>query len=162
MRKNLLLFFTLIASFVISRIMGNIIFFDGKTLRINKEIIEQIVHQLNVRPISPSVSALPTVEISKATPTQTVGSIESLAKCLRDVNFRMYGTPDCSACALQREYFGQYFTLVPYIDCYQQRELCQSKNITGYPIWEDRNGNKHKGAIPLNILVQLSGCPGPK
>lgn len=149
MKKNALLLFTLIAGFVIARIVGSIIIFNGNKFKMNQQITREIIKVLTIKP----------TDISK---TQFVGSVESLARCLAERNFRMYGTPDCSACATQRDYFGQYFALVPYIDCYQQKELCRSKNITAYPTWEDKDGNKYKGAIPLDILSQLSGCPVPK
>lgn len=83
---------------------------------------------------------------------------EELAMCLQDKGFRMYGKYDCPNCDTEKRYFGESFKYITYIECSQNRELCTSKNITGYPTWEDGNGKFYKGAIPLDILAQLSGC----
>lgn len=85
-------------------------------------------------------------------------SVESLAHCLAEQRFTMYGTQSCSACNAQREYFGGNFKFVPYVDCDQELELCSAKKITGYPTWEDKNGKRYSGVIPLEVLADLSGC----
>jgi len=84
-----------------------------------------------------------------------------LATCLAGKKFVMYGRDGCSACALEKEYFGTAFSSVPYYDCEasaENRSVCDSKNIRAYPTWEDATGKQYKGAIPLQILAELSGC----
>ncbi len=85
-------------------------------------------------------------------------NIEELAFCLREKKFIMYGSNHCAACAIQREYFRDSFKQILYINCDENKKLCQEKNINSYPTWEDRYGTKYKGAISPDILGQLSNC----
>lgn len=85
-------------------------------------------------------------------------NIKSLALCLRNKDFKMYGATNCSACAIEKGYFGEYFSLIKYINCDKNRELCRSKNIHAYPTWEDRNGKQYKGAMKLEVLAEVSDC----
>jgi cytochrome c-type biogenesis protein len=84
--------------------------------------------------------------------------IKPLALCLRNKDFKMYGATNCSACAIEKGYFGENFNLIKYINCDENRDLCQSKNIHAYPTWEDRNGKQYKGAMKLEVLAEVSGC----
>ena len=83
-----------------------------------------------------------------------------LAVCLRDKGFVMYGRAGCSACAIEKEYFGEAFADVTYIDCsaIENQAVCQEKNIKAYPTWEDIDGKQYRGAIPLATLAEISGC----
>ncbi|OGG00242.1 hypothetical protein A2Y99_03510 [Candidatus Gottesmanbacteria bacterium RBG_13_37_7] len=85
-------------------------------------------------------------------------NIPDLVRCLREKNFVMYGTKYCTACAIQKEYFREYFQNITYIDCSEQPEVCASKKISSYPTWTDRSGNQYKGAIPPSTLFQLANC----
>lgn len=160
MRKNFLLFFTLIASFIFTLIVGVVFSSEGRTLRINQRIIKEIQQTLaNFQ----KNSVLPSLKISPSEiPGSSAGAIDSLARCLSDSHFVMYGTAGCSACGLQREYFGQSFALIRYIDCSKEKEFCAGKNIHSYPTWEDQKENRYKGVISLEVLAQLSNCPFSK
>lgn len=84
-----------------------------------------------------------------------------LAQCLAEKNFTMYGRGGCSACALEKSYFGESFSTIPYVECDltpENRAVCDGKGITAYPTWEDVNGKQYKGAIPLDKLFELAGC----
>lgn len=83
---------------------------------------------------------------------------DELAKCLTNRNFVMYGKEECSACAIEKSYFGASFSNINYIDCGAQKDLCEKKEIRAFPTWEDKNGKQYKGAIPLEVLADLSGC----
>lgn len=98
------------------------------------------------------------VPVSAQTPTMAPQKIRALAACLREKKFVMHGESECSACAIQRSYFGSFFPEVPYISCDKERALCDKKNIHAYPTWEDAAGKQYKGAIPLPILEDLAGC----
>lgn len=82
----------------------------------------------------------------------------NLAQCLSNKGFTMYGEYGCSSCELQKNYFGESFKNITYVDCSQNQSLCKSKHITGYPTWIDRSGKSYKGAIPLLTLASLSNC----
>lgn len=91
-----------------------------------------------------------------------------LAQCLADRNFVMYGRAGCSACAMEKSYFGEAFSKIKYVDCTANEtnnRLCQSRGISAFPTWEGAPADSHpgvlkqyKGAIPLNILAEISGC----
>lgn len=85
-------------------------------------------------------------------------SKDDLAQCLSASGFKMYGESGCSACQLQKEYFGDSFRNITYIDCSKFRAVCDSKQLHGFPTWEDSTGKQYRGAIPLDLLGQLSGC----
>ena len=93
--------------------------------------------------------------------TETPVEPGKLAQCLSEKNFTMYGRGGCSACALEKSYFGESFAQVPYVECDlndESRAVCDSKGITAYPTWEDVSGKQYKGAIPLPKLSELAGC----
>ena len=94
-----------------------------------------------------------------ATPVRTV-TVQELAQCLRDKNFTMYGIPTCPACAQQKQLFGASFSTVPYVDCTADRSTCSSQSIRYYPTWKG-NGTEQVGAMPLQEVARLSGCPSP-
>lgn len=110
--------------------------------------------------ILPTLIAQPTMRfITEIPPTSTVTlSPISLAQCLTDKGYIMYGTKSCPSCALQKSYFGDSFQNIRYIDCESNLDLCRNKNIRSYPTWETRDGKQYKGAIPLAKLAELSGC----
>lgn len=84
-----------------------------------------------------------------------------LATCLSGKNYIMYGRDGCSACALEKEYFGEAFQYVNYVNCSESAEkrlFCENRGISAYPTWEDTKGNYYKGAIPLAKLAEISGC----
>lgn len=86
---------------------------------------------------------------------------KALTDCLVAKHFVMHGEKECSACAIQKSYFGSWFSRVPYVECDINRALCDQKNIHAYPTWEDASGKQYKGAIPLATLEQLAGCQSP-
>ncbi|MBM3284184.1 hypothetical protein FJY90_08180 [Candidatus Gottesmanbacteria bacterium] len=150
MKKNALLLITLIAGYIFAWLVYSVVSFEGMMPRLNIKLINNLIRDLAkvstpLPIISPGIS-------------QSGASEDSLARCLRDRNFVMYGLTECGSCNLQRGYFGRSFNLIRYIDCDKEQQLCELKNIRSYPIWEDEKGNIYKGAIPLEMLAQLSGC----
>lgn len=73
----------------------------------------------------------------------------------------MYGRDGCSACALEKEYFGEAFQYINFVNCsesFEKRSFCDSRGISAYPTWESPEGAFYKGAIPLDKLAEISGC----
>lgn len=72
----------------------------------------------------------------------------------------MYGAFWCPHCADQKELFGDAAKALPYIECdaqgdIPQPQLCQEKDIQGYPTWEI-NGEFYPGVRSLAELAKLS------
>jgi thiol-disulfide isomerase/thioredoxin len=85
----------------------------------------------------------------------------ALAKHLRHSGVVMYGAYWCPHCRDQKEWFGEAFEYISYVECDPRGKggnptLCQEKGISGYPTWEI--GEKfYEGAYPLQVLAVLSG-----
>lgn len=99
---------------------------------------------------------------SAAIPVRTYAvDASGLAQCLTEQQFTMYGKKSCSACAIQKGYFGPVFSQVPYVECDSNVAICDEKNIHAYPTWEDAGGKQYKGAISLDKLWELARCSSP-
>lgn len=161
MKKNALLFLSLFASLMLVYIFGKLVVFKGILPTLNPVFVEEITKTLTIK--TEKIPPTQTPEIVQITKTESdlndsEPTASRLAKCLSEKGFVMYGTDTCGACAIQRSYFGSYFSHVNYINCDRNPSICENKGISGYPTWEDREGRKYKGAIPLDMLAQLSGC----
>lgn len=82
----------------------------------------------------------------------------TLANCLTERGFKIYGTENCPNCKLQKEQFGSSFAYINYIDCDLQPAVCQAANIRGYPVWENSAGQQFPGAKRLPDLARISNC----
>ena len=93
--------------------------------------------------------------------TQSSVDPTQLAVCLSEKNFIMYGRDGCSACALEKEYFGEAFQYINFVNCtesFEKELLCKNRGIKGFPTWESQSGEHYLGAIPLPKLAEISGC----
>ncbi|NER83769.1 MAG: Vitamin K epoxide reductase, partial [Leptolyngbya sp. SIO1D8] len=85
---------------------------------------------------------------------------QALAEHLTDQGAIMYGAYWCPHCANQKELFGAAVKTLPYVECdpegeNAQPQLCQAKNLVGYPTWEI-NGELYPGVHSLEELAALS------
>lgn len=83
---------------------------------------------------------------------------KDIAICLKNKGFTMYGATNCSACAIEKGYFGENFPQIRYVNCDEYRDICNSKNIHAYPTWEDATGKQYKGAAKLTTLSDIANC----
>jgi hypothetical protein len=86
-----------------------------------------------------------------------VDGVDAFAQCLTEKEVKMYGTEWCGFCKRQKEAFGDSFQYVDYIDCDQNRDICASEGVGGYPTWKI-DGESYPGLKELAVLSQLSGC----
>jgi uncharacterized membrane protein/glutaredoxin len=92
-----------------------------------------------------------------------------LAQHLTATNAKMYGSYRCPHCLNQKKAFGEAQKLVPYVECESnppsgvksQTELCQQKDIKGFPTWEI-NGKMLPGERSLDELAKESGYTGDR
>jgi glutaredoxin len=79
----------------------------------------------------------------------------------------MYSAYWCPHCHDQKELFGKEATTrLKIVECAadgrdNQRALCESKNLQGFPTWEI-DGKLDSGVKPLEQLAGLSGYEGPR
>jgi uncharacterized membrane protein/glutaredoxin len=111
-------------------------------------------------------SGSPIAEGRVSPPVTTTSSPEAiaLAEHLTESGAVMYSAYWCPHCLDQKRLFGREATeLLTVVECAadgrnSQKELCDSKNIEGFPSWEIQ-GRLEAGAKPLERLAELSGFP---
>jgi len=97
--------------------------------------------------------------------TESTPAKVALAEHLTATGAVMYSAHWCPHCHEQKEDFGEAAAKkLTVIECAadgqnNQRALCESKNIEGYPTWEI-NGQLDSGVKPLKTLARLSGFKG--
>ena len=112
--------------------------------------------------ISNNVQGLPPAVIAKSSPAQI-----KLAEHLTKEGAVMYNAYWCPHCHDQKEMFGKEAAeKLNLIECSKdgfnnKRELCEAKNITGFPTWEI-NGSLDSGVKSLKELAELSNYPNTK
>ena len=95
------------------------------------------------------------------------GKYDTFAQCLKDKGAVFYGAFWCSHCQNTKAEFGSSAKLLNYIECSTadgqgQLDVCNQKNITGYPTWEFADGSRLEGEVPLTQLAEKTGCELPK
>ncbi len=99
--------------------------------------------------------------------TQSSSAAITLAKHLQSKGVVMYSAYWCPHCHEQKEIFGQAAVKnLVIIECAidgrnNQRDLCESKGITGYPSWEIK-GEIESGIQSLEQLADLSEYQGAR
>jgi len=145
----------IVAVFVISLIAMRPVRFDFRM--VNSAILLALVF-VGVTYLAQQAGAVPS------------GTYDTFAQCLYEKGVREYGSKGCSACARQRELFGDSHKYVQEIECdprysNSQVERCVAKNIERTPTWilEDAEGDEIKripsGIASLEELAEFSGCP---
>ena len=89
------------------------------------------------------------------------------AQCITDNGAVFYGAFWCPHCANQKQDFGSAFKNVNYVECSLpdrsgQTEICNQKNITGYPTWEFADGSRLSGEQSLATLAQKTSSTLPQ
>ncbi|MEG4446666.1 vitamin K epoxide reductase family protein [Microcoleus sp. AT9_B5] len=106
-------------------------------------------------------------ETSMNTTTSSGTSEIALARHLKRVGAKMYGSFTCEHCQMQKESFGKEAArIINYIECNPQgknarRDLCEAAKIQGTPTWEI-NGKFYPGQKSLQELADLSGYQGTR
>lgn len=78
------------------------------------------------------------------------------AKCIGSKSV-LYVQLGCSHCKDQEDMFGENLQYLNTIDCFYQREICTSENITGTPTWIIK-GEQYVGVQTIEQLKILTGC----
>ena len=89
--------------------------------------------------------------------------IATLAQCLTDKGYKLYGAFWCGHCKTQKELFGTSVNLLNYIECStpdgsNQTEVCKKAGIEVYPTWGLPSGELVQGVITLKELAKQSSC----
>ena len=112
---------------------------------------------------SPPVAAPAPSQASSSTGTAQL----ALAKHLRKIGAKLYGTYWCPYCNQQKALFGEKaFSQIDYIECDPRGKnarptLCRQAKIQGFPTWEIK-GKFYSGLQTLQELAELSGYKGDR
>lgn len=108
--------------------------------------------------VKPAVEA-PSADTGSADfDTQSADDTASLASCLTEKWYKMYGTERCGHCKKQKETLGSDFDAIDYIDCDKESASCTTAGIQGYPTWVDWQGQAFPWGKTLEQLKSMSGC----
>ena len=107
-----------------------------------------------------SYSSTPAVAKIKVSP-----ATHELAKHLKNVDAKLYGTYWCPYCTRQKALFGEAIAKIQEVECdpkgdNAQPALCASANVSSYPSWTIQ-GKVYRGFRSLDELALLSGYQGP-
>lgn len=111
---------------------------------------------------TPIVQTQETEELQPS-PENTISSEELIKfiNCLKEDNFIIYGANWCGWTKKLVEMLGGFDMVKPiYIECTDEKELCEEKGITGYPTIFI-NGEKYQGARTFEEFATATGCQTP-
>lgn len=83
---------------------------------------------------------------------------EDFVNCLKESGLIMYGSNSCEYCRQQKKMFGSQFEELNFVNCEFEKDLCESKGITAYPVWEIGT-QRAIGIQNFEQLSQLANCP---
>jgi len=86
---------------------------------------------------------------------------KEFTNCLNKSGLVMYGEDTCEYCQSQKRMFGSDFENINYHNCQFEQELCQSKGISNYPVWE-KDGKQSLGIKTFTELADWSRCKLPQ
>ena len=81
---------------------------------------------------------------------------KAAADCIASKS-KLYVLAGCTACAKQKEIFGENFQYLNAVDCKISSEECSNKNILKVPTWII-DENKLEGVQSIETLKRLTGC----
>jgi len=87
---------------------------------------------------------------------------KTLIKCMEQKGVILFSLPNCKPCKKQKDYFGEDFKEINFVDCEQSKYMCDLlRNIKAYPTWYlGRNlGIKKEGVMDLPTLARFTQCP---
>lgn len=85
------------------------------------------------------------------------GQYDEFAKCLTEKGVVVYGNDYCQYTNQQLNFFGKSKKYLNYIKCYDNKQLCDEKEITITPTWEI-NGEMYEQVQTFERLSAISGC----
>jgi len=88
-----------------------------------------------------------------------VKASEAFAQCLNEKKVVMYGEDSCPVCQKQKKLFGDFFKLVPYVECKQDPQACVAAGVQHLPTWVFPNGDRLEGKLSVEKLSAETGCP---
>ena len=83
----------------------------------------------------------------------------TLASCLTQKGWIVYGREFSEETQEQKQLFGKYFDKINFVDCDLELETCfNTEYIKKYPTWIGPDGKRVEGVISLEKLEEESLC----
>ena len=128
-------------------------------------LIGGLIWSNQVDPAKAIIVSVPNEKVSPPITTQSSLEQVNFAKFLTKNNIKMYSAYWCPHCHDQKQLFGKAAAKeLTIIECAKdgkenQFELCQMKDISGFPSWEINN-EIYSGTRELKELADLTGYDG--
>lgn len=104
----------------------------------------------------------PTATVTATASPYTTEQLEEFVACLNQSGMTIYGAEWCGHCQDLVNTLGGHDIVNPiYIECTENKQLCQNKGIEAYPTITI-NGTKYTGSRTIQALSQTTGCPTPE
>ncbi len=87
------------------------------------------------------------------------GKWDTFTKCVASKGLTMYGAYWCPHCQNEKNWLGDSFKYLPYVECTEQAAICQAKGVQGYPTFIFEDGRKIVGEQTLSQLSSATDCP---
>ncbi len=109
------------------------------------------------------ITETPETEESEPASENTIPSEEltEFIYCLKEANFVIYGANWCGWTKKLTDMFGGFDMVKPiYVECTEEEELCQEKEVMAYPTILI-NGEEYQGERTFEEIAAATGCEIP-
>lgn len=94
-------------------------------------------------------------------------SLKEFAQCINDSGAKFYGSFTCTECKQQKDFFAEYASALPYVECEanadnSQALSCSEAGIKATPTWIFKDGTYALGLQSFKMLSEKTSCPEPK
>lgn len=98
---------------------------------------------------------------SSGAPEIAAEDLAGFAKCLQEAGFVIYGANWCGWTKQLVQMLGGWEVVSPiYVECMEEAELCQEKNVSAYPTILINN-EQYQGERTFEGFSSATGCPAP-
>jgi len=97
--------------------------------------------------------------VAATTLPASAATLDSFARCLTRTGTTFYGADWCPHCAAQIDELGAAFRHIDYVECSEQKAVCEAAGIRSYPTWTFGDGSRLNGRLSLRLLARTTGCP---
>lgn len=130
---------------------------DGKYL-----VLGQLIDmEEEITPITGQVTTEPSQEPQSEYSEEDLVKLIEFNECLAESNLVIYGAEWCGFCTSLVNMLGGYEAVESvYVECTIEKDLCEEKNITGYPTIK-LDGERYQGQRTFEAFAEATGCEVP-
>jgi hypothetical protein len=91
-------------------------------------------------------------------PPESLSKEAKVAKCLTSKGTVLYGSAGCPVTVKQKALFKDGLRYLDYVECPEEKRVCDDKNIRAYPTWIIGR-TRMSGSYAVDTLAEIGGCP---